>query len=234
MRQYFIRILLLFFIIVSLSLTLLQFVLPMRVHMNSMNNALYDGDFVLLGKLANKIRRGDILVFKLNNRNYIKRCIGIPGDTVSSKNDTLIINNKRYIPSNIFQKESFIDSNMIDPNKYLPFGHMWTTHNFGPYIIPKTGINYKSISSQYSLVKFLQIRDKEYEQQKKEINTMSDYYFFIGDNMPVSVDSRAFGPISKKNIVGKVLFVIYSPKGQNKKHWFLNFRSYENAYFSNN
>jgi len=45
-----------------------------------------------------------------------------------------------------------------------------------------------------------------YEGDKKEYNLKDDYFFVIGDNYQQSIDSRSFGPVSKENIIGKVMF----------------------------
>lgn len=65
---------------------------------NSMNPTMESGDEVLLNKLAYTLsvpKRGDLVVFKPNgNENshyYVKRVVGIPGDTVQIVNGQLIV-----------------------------------------------------------------------------------------------------------------------------------------------
>jgi signal peptidase I len=70
-----------------------------RVESISMQPTLYDGDFVVVNKLAYKIgspTRGDIVIFRYppdpNKEPYIKRIIGLPGDVVGARNQTIYIN----------------------------------------------------------------------------------------------------------------------------------------------
>lgn len=66
---------------------------------NSMAPALYPGDRVLVDRLTYRFRdpsRFDIIVFKhpLNNYNYVKRIIGLPGETVEMRKGTVYINGR--------------------------------------------------------------------------------------------------------------------------------------------
>ncbi|WP_240793380.1 signal peptidase I [Psychrobacillus vulpis] len=61
----------------------------------SMMPTLHDQDKVFVNKLA-KIDRMDIIIFHGDqNEDYVKRVIGVPGDTIKYENDTLYINNKK-------------------------------------------------------------------------------------------------------------------------------------------
>ena len=69
---------------------------------DSMNPLLENGDEVLVDKLAYKIfkpKRGDVIVFKfkyLEDTYYVKRIIGLPGETVQIKGGKIYINDELY------------------------------------------------------------------------------------------------------------------------------------------
>jgi signal peptidase I len=91
---------------------------------------------------------------------FIKRVLGLPGDTVQIKDNGVWINDQKldepYIPSSF---------------EILP----------GAYT------------------------------KDKVIRLGSDEYFVSGDNRPYSSDSRAWGPITSKEIVGRVFFRYWPP-----------------------
>lgn len=69
---------------------------------DSMNPILYNGDTILVNRLSYNVtipKRGDIVVFKPNgNENshfYVKRLIGLPGETVEIKEGKIYINGKQ-------------------------------------------------------------------------------------------------------------------------------------------
>ncbi len=71
-----------------------------RVESISMQPTLYAGDFVIVNKMAYKIGdagRGDVIIFHYppdpNREPYIKRVIGLPGETVRVANGKVFINN---------------------------------------------------------------------------------------------------------------------------------------------
>jgi signal peptidase I len=70
-----------------------------RVESISMQPTLYEGDFVIVNKLAYKLgapSRGDVIIFHAppdpNGEPYIKRVIGLPGDTVEVKGGEVYVN----------------------------------------------------------------------------------------------------------------------------------------------
>lgn len=86
-------------IVIAVALVL-SFGMQVKVIGDSMESALYNGQGVLVDRALSKIvspKRGDIVVFLPNgNKNshyYVKRIVGVPGDTLQIKDGILYINN---------------------------------------------------------------------------------------------------------------------------------------------
>nr|WP_295973822.1 signal peptidase I [uncultured Bacillus sp.] len=81
---------------------------PIVVDGLSMMPTLHDQDRMIVNKFSYIIgepERFDIIVFHApENKDYIKRVIGLPGDTIEYKDDTLYVNGKAY-------KEEYLDGN---------------------------------------------------------------------------------------------------------------------------
>lgn len=71
---------------------------PITVFGESMSPSFQDHDRVVISKTS-KIQRFDVIVFNapdIESEHYIKRVIGLPGDSIEVKNDVLYINGKAY------------------------------------------------------------------------------------------------------------------------------------------
>ena len=137
-------------------------------------------------------KRGDVVVFKTpadNRTDYIKRLIGLPGDSIQFIESNLFLNNSEILKSRISKKDRIYCGNKsIDVftfEEMLPDGKKFKTvylknytfQNSDPFIIPK------------------------------------DHYFFLGDNRDCSKDSRfltSVGYVHKNNLVGKAQFIFFS------------------------
>ncbi|GIV77479.1 MAG: signal peptidase I [Litorilinea sp.] len=89
-------------VVLSLVIFLLirQVVQNYRIESHSMEPNFYEGQFILVNKLAYKLgtpKRGDVIVFHNPNNpseDYIKRVIALPGDTLEIRDQTIYINGK--------------------------------------------------------------------------------------------------------------------------------------------
>jgi len=183
------------------------------------------------------IRRNEILVFNFPitdnrwnkiemdfNAHYVKRCVGIPGDTfyiedgiykVKGSADTLgaycnqaaLSNTKDSIPKVTFNCCPF-DSN-----------YHWTMKNFGPIYIPKANdrvrIDYKNIELYRKMIAYETGKSLEMNHNVimlggkplKEYVFRMNYYFMAGDYVMDSKDSRYWGLLPEDHIIGKVSFI---------------------------
>jgi signal peptidase I len=107
-------------VVLSLIIFLLirQVVQNYRIENHSMEPNFYEGQFVLVNKLAYRLGqpdRGDVVVFhnpRNTNEDYIKRIIGLPGDTVEVHDASVYVNGELL-------NEDF-PHNYIPPGEYMP------------------------------------------------------------------------------------------------------------------
>lgn len=96
---------------------------PGIVNGESMENTLYDGNFVLVNKIGLwfGIERFDIVVVKLETDTIIKRVIGLPGDTVRYADNILYINGEEI--NTPIEFETTDDFTMVAKNdEYIVLG----------------------------------------------------------------------------------------------------------------
>jgi len=142
--------------------------------------------------LYDQPKRGDVIVFKTptdNRTDYIKRLIGLPGDTVQFINGDIYLNKNQILKT---KSENLITINcgkiLLNTNAYnekLPNGATYTA-----------------------------VYDKNNSFQNSDKFTVpEDHYFFLGDNRDCSKDSRFLGSVGyvhKDNLVGKARIIFFS------------------------
>ena len=139
-----------------------------------------------------KPKRGDLVVFKTpsdNRTDYIKRLIGLPGDTIQ------FINGDLYINQNIIQKDKIQNTNSIRCGSFF-----LETNSF--------------IETLPNGVKHLTTYKKNGSlQNTKEYKVPLDHFFLLGDNRDCSKDSRyldSVGYVNNLNLVGKAKIIFFS------------------------
>jgi signal peptidase I len=174
-----------------------------------------------LVKTKEEIRRG-------SSFNFIKRVVGLPGDTIEIKNNEVFINGKK-INSPLGVKINKTDFKTEDENGNIyPKGMNWNSDNYGPVLIPSAGTIIKLNSSNIKNWKNL-IND-EYGKMViseegsvvaingkpvREFKLKKNYFFVLGDNRDNSMDSRHFGFVSEESIIGEALFIYWSVDNNN-------------------
>ena len=68
-----------------------------RVEGDSMAPTLTNNNLLLYSKLNKEYSRFDIVIIKIDKVYYIKRIIGLPGETIEYKNNTLFVNGNKVI-----------------------------------------------------------------------------------------------------------------------------------------
>lgn len=183
------------------------------------------------------VTRNDILVFNNPYPNqlkkmemsmkdyYIKRCIGLPGDTLSIESGYFKVKgySDRLGNDESQQLLSRLDDHYFDNPSYKSwmsdstFG--WTIKNLGPLYIPQKGDLIEIDKKNYCLYKELITREQGisllWENGKAYLNNQpikgyrfkSNYYFVAGDNLFQSYDSRYWGLLPEELIVGKACLI---------------------------
>ena len=113
---------------------------PVKVEGTSMMPSLYDQERLFINQFSYKlglgdIKRGDTVVFwypEDTTKSYIKRVIGLPGDTVAVQNGYVIVNGKRlvenYVPPD-YRDDRPYPPTVVPPNDYFVLGDHRTSSN---------------------------------------------------------------------------------------------------------
>ncbi len=144
-----------YIIVIIVVLFVFAFVLGLQQVVGpSMQPNLKEGDILLVNKLVYRftsIKRFDVVVLSQKDKYMIKRIIGIPGDSIEYKNNTLYINGiayeEKFIDKNNSKTEDFVlEYKFIPDNMYFVLGdnreNSEDSRDFG--LIPKDYIIGKS------------------------------------------------------------------------------------------
>lgn len=188
-----------------------------------------------------ELRRNDIFVFNMPvtahhitfiiNYVYCKRCIGLPGDSVSIRNGYYCNNNYEGILGYRDNQRALSEmpDTLIAPDamRAMPYDdHLpeWTIKNFGPLYLPRRGDVMTITPKEAVLYRYLlewELKGKvsiDWKQNKVFVKNkpltrhkfLHDYYFAGGDNVVDSRDSRYWGLVPDDYIIGIVKRIEYS------------------------
>ncbi|MFL0809653.1 MAG: signal peptidase I [Agarilytica sp.] len=190
-----------FFPVLLVVFVLRSFVVePFQIPSESMVPTLQVGDFILVNKFVYGVRlplirkkvvnitepkRGDVMVFfpPHEKRYFIKRVIGLPGDTIRLADNVLFINGERQD-----QAAERVDSYQND------------TCTYGNYMLAeeKFGDDTHTMRKCVTPARIPRV---------EEWTVPEGHYFMMGDNRDNSSDSRVWGPVPEERIVGKAFAI---------------------------
>jgi signal peptidase I len=207
-----------FWISVALFLVLRTFIVEaFKIPSGSMERTLLIGDFLLVNKLAYgaeipftskrlpKLRdpqREDVIVFESPedlSKTYVKRLVGLPGDTLEMKEGVLFRNAQRMSERYVFHTAPDIDPveerfrwqrNHIVQSANASVGYYPSRNNWGPLVVPHKN------------------------------------YFVLGDNRDNSSDSRYWGFVADSLVKGRpfVIYYSYAPDSAGAFAWLTRIR----------
>jgi signal peptidase I len=173
-----------------------------KIPSQSMEPTLLVGDHLLVNKFIfggtgawyekflpyRPVHRGDIIVFKFpfdDHPHYVKRVIGLPGDRIRIVNQQVFVNgdelNEPYVVHDPTQDDSFADN--FPPR----------TEDFSRYgLRPEWGDDIMNHVQHAALI------------------VPPDHYFVMGDNRDRSWDSRYWGFVDRRAIMGRPMVIYWS------------------------
>jgi signal peptidase I len=189
---------------------------PFKIPSGSMIPTLLTGDLILVNKFTYGLRlpvintkitdgtplaRGDVVVFRYPPKpsmDYIKRVIGLPGDEVAYLNKKLTINgqpvSKQPVPE-YFDEEAM---------RYLK---QYSEDLGGKQHMLLNDEGRRAGLSEAEIMAFPYQENCRYSVEGVVCKVPSGHYFMMGDNRDNSLDSRYWGFVPDKNIVGRAFFV---------------------------
>jgi signal peptidase I len=171
-----------------------------KIPTGSMENTLLVGDWLLVNKAVygaqvpftnarlpafSDLERRDVIVFKFpldESESYVKRLIGLPGDTLAMREGELYVNG-------VLQDEPYVQHIQPASDRYDP-SFAWQ----GGYLAPGVDVaSYHPTRDNWG-----------------PIVVPPGKYFAMGDNRDDSLDSRYWGFVEHRLIKGQPLFIYYS------------------------
>jgi signal peptidase I len=195
---------------------------PFKIPSPSMVPTLRVGDLILVNKFhyglrlpvvnhkiipLNNPQRGDVMVFRYPRNpsmDYIKRVVGIPGDEVAYRNKQLYLNGSLVETQPV---EDFFDDSWTDASRS---GRKIYAKQFSEKLgdLPHRLLVERNQNTAISPFDTFAYKDNcNYSAEGLSCKVPEGHYFMMGDNRDHSEDSRFWGFVPDKNIVGKAFFI---------------------------
>ncbi|AOJ74748.1 S26 family signal peptidase [Burkholderia ubonensis] len=187
---------------------------PFKIPSGSMVPTLLVGDFILVNKFDYGLRmpvtntkltqgrpleRGDVVVFRYpkdESVDYIKRVIGLPGDTVAYQDKQLTINGKP-VPetplADYFDEERQNYAKQFEESLGGRKNAILNNPAVPPFVMGAYDYPYRDNCT--------------YNSRGVICKVPAGHYFMMGDNRDNSADSRYWGFVPDQNIVGRAFFI---------------------------
>lgn len=187
---------------------------PFKIPSGSMLPTLLVGDLILVNKFSYGVRlpvihtkiletgapkRGDVVVFRYPpdpEVDYIKRVVGLPGDTISYLDKKLSVNGQ---PISLVPAGDFYDPDRlaVSPQYSEKLGEIdhkvLTELEKPPFISPQGSFPFRD--------------NCQYDKNGVTCKVPPGHYFMMGDNRDNSLDSRFWGFVPEGNLVGRAFFI---------------------------
>ena len=187
----------------------------------SMENTVYVGDRFLINKFIfgpgphvpflpqREIRRGDIVVFKYPAQSvpdqqivqyktlFIKRVVGLPGETIEVKGRDVYIDGKLLPEHRIESRNCSLGNDKAELKELTPER-------------PKADEPYTVYFPSREACGESRPGADAVNGVRRPYRIPEGHYFMMGDNRENSRDSRYWGPVSRELVVGRAMFVIWS------------------------
>ncbi len=206
---------------------------PFTIPSGSMKPNLLVGDFLFVSKFSygyssysvpfgrylpfsgrifySEPKRGDVAVFKFpgdNKTDYIKRIIGLPGDTVSVKNGTVFVNENELVRTTVGNFED------MHRNGYLEkFNLINEKNSNGKQYLVLDDLEFDGVINPNAVENIFDVNNT------KNYTVPENHFFVMGDNREHSSDSRILsqvGYVPRDNLVGKAALIFLSIEYSNK------------------
>ena len=179
------------------------------------------------------VHRGDVVVFEFPGSadevkppegvNYVKRCIGLPGDTVSIVDKRVLVNGVELrSPLHGRPAPQYFLPRRYRRFRMFPPGSNYSEFNYGPLRVPRRGDTLRLDGDTINRWKVFIEREGHNVgsddsgtvfidgQRATSYVVRKDYYFMMGDNRGNSLDSRFWGFVPDENIVGEAFLIYWS------------------------
>ena len=178
-------------------------------------------------------RRGDVMVFRFPGERdqpapvppvtYVKRCIGLPGDTIRIIDKQVTINGWEVAPAGTVKTspDRLYPAGFVD-HRIFPRGYPFNEDNYGPLVVPHRGMRITLDPAR--LPEWWSVVEREGHEvaltaqgvilvdgaPATSYEVRQDHYFVMGDNRDNSLDSRFWGFVSDDRLVGKAMMLYWS------------------------